>query len=240
MLAEMEQARLNILCDDWNSVMLEEAERIPEQALDSIRTTVCKCRLVLQKKMPFFLSLVDMAEQSAKSVSSPSSQFKENQPPKTDVNDLAGYWALVADEIVQADAAFERLRVWRDEGQWEPSNRPVTPMRAPVKQTRRKSKAVKPSVNTTSKIPIKQTLVDRRINAGTLSVEITKALSEAVKSNKKPKVPVRSKLAEFLKSKRMVAADRNLRRRQNCTDVLTPLGLEPVSRRSRGTPKVLN
>ncbi|TPP61276.1 hypothetical protein FGIG_11734 [Fasciola gigantica] len=209
MLAEMQSARLNILCDDWNSVMLEEAERIPEQALDAIRATVCKCQLVLQKKMPFFLDLVEMAERFAAALVSPDPESKENQIPKTDVNDLAGYWALVADEIVRADAAFERLSVWRDEGQWQPSLKPITPARSQRKTTRRGSSTISNSNRRVpgrvlSRIPIRQITTSRSVDSSLLPSKTAKAMGKALQNSaKKSKAPVKSKFAEFLKSKRM-------------------------------------
>lgn len=107
--------------------------------MGSIRATIGKCKLLLSEKIPFFKNLIEMAEQQADL----STINKSNVQQRIGVNDLTGYWTLVADEIKQLDNAFERLRVWRDNNDWEPNQRPLTPMRSfiPVRRTQSKPKS---------------------------------------------------------------------------------------------------
>ncbi|KAK4469577.1 hypothetical protein MN116_007116 [Schistosoma mekongi] len=203
-LADMETARLVALCGDWNCVLSEECDSIPEKALDSIRATVGKCQLLLQKKLPFFQSLIDMAETSLEKSNTSSNTITT---PEATINDLLGYWTLVADEISLSDSAFERLRVWRDELHWSVDHCPVTPARSQiVKRRGRSSKQLKrlptPRSNKTKK---SQSISDGVLNISSQNILPSQKLGSTIKATKKK--PVRSRFAEFLRAKKAVLTE---------------------------------
>ncbi|KER31245.1 hypothetical protein T265_02438 [Opisthorchis viverrini] len=198
-LCDLEVVRLKVLCEDWNAVLGEEGSSLPKLAADSIRATVGKCQLILKNKLPFFQSLVEMAERSSDATS--------QGVPRTDVNDLAGYWTLVADEIALVDAAFDRLRKWRDRWNWDASQCPTTPPRSVVV-------AVQRSKRTTSSTPKRlatpqqtkkstRNMPGRKITVDKLSSEIKEAIVEYVqKPAQKRKPQANSKFSDFLKARK--------------------------------------
>ncbi|KAH8860940.1 disks large associated 5 [Schistosoma japonicum] len=206
-LADMETARLVALCGDWNCVLSEECDSIPEKALDSIRATVGKCQLLLQKKLPFFQSLIDMAETSLEKSNTPSNT---KTAPEATINDLLGYWTLVADEISLSDSAFERLRIWRDELHWSVDHCPVTPARSQiVKRRGRSSKQLKrlptPKSNKTKE---SQSVIGGVLNISSQNLLPSQKLGSNIKATKGvQKKPVRSRFAEFLRTKKAVLTE---------------------------------
>ncbi|KAG5446267.1 hypothetical protein CSKR_110309 [Clonorchis sinensis] len=177
-LCDLEMVRLKVLCEDWNAVLGEEGSSLPKIAADSIRATVGKCQLILKNKLPFFQSLVEMAERSSDATS--------QGVPRTDLNDLAGYWTLVADEIALVDAAFDRLRKWRDRWNWDASQCPTTPPRSLVV-------AVQRSKRTASSIPKRlatpqqtkkstRNTPGRKITVDKLSSEVKEAIVQSVQN----------------------------------------------------------
>ncbi|KAF7255464.1 hypothetical protein EG68_07891 [Paragonimus skrjabini miyazakii] len=199
-LAEVEMGRLWVVCGDWNGVLSEESGQLPKQAIDCIRATVGKCQLVLQHKLPFFLSLVDMAERSANAPSGSGAL------PKANANDLAGYWTLVADEIARADAAFDRLHKWRDQWNWDLEHCPITPPRLPLAPAKRAGRVGQTpkrlALPKVSKIPTRQTR-GQMVKTEDLPLDATQEIVKAAQqSEKKSKTRVRSKLADFLKAKK--------------------------------------
>ncbi|GAA53619.1 guanylate kinase-associated protein mars [Clonorchis sinensis] len=198
-LCDLEMVRLKVLCEDWNAVLGEEGSSLPKIAADSIRATVGKCQLILKNKLPFFQSLVEMAERSSDATS--------QGVPRTGVNDLAGYWTLVADEIALVDAAFDRLRKWRDRWNWDASQCPTTPPRSLVV-------AVQRSKRTASSIPKRlatpqqtkkstRNTPGRKITVDKLSSEVKEAIVQSVqKSAQKRKPQANSKFSDFLKARK--------------------------------------
>ncbi|CAH8486307.1 unnamed protein product [Schistosoma turkestanicum] len=236
-LADMETARLLALCGDWDCVVSEECDSIPEKALDSIRATVGKCRLLLQNKLSFFKSLITMAEKSLEKSDTPSNS---TTAPETSINDLLGYWALVADEISLCDNAFERLRVWRDELHWSIEQYPVTPARSQiVKRRGRPSKQIKrlptPKNNKSRK---SQSASDEVVNTDNVNSSLSKKIGSTVKAIKDiQKNPVRSRFAEFIRAKKAANAKatptkNDQHQSETIIDTLSPLGLHPVNRKS--------
>ncbi|CAH8839481.1 unnamed protein product [Trichobilharzia szidati] len=235
MLADMETSRLLALCGDWNCVLSEEGENMPEQARDSVRAAVGKCELLLQKKLPFFKSLIEMAEKS---------DIDDNDTPKTDLNDLLGYWTLVSNEIRLSDSAFERLRVWREECNWSVEQYPVTPARSQIiKRRGRPPKHVKDTTTITTppkrgKLKNSQPVNSELVNANEVENASTSSKSDSVVT-KSPKLKstqkktVKSRFAQFLEAKRAEAAsaatEKNPSPPKTIIDVLSPLGLRPVS-----------
>nr|CAH8819821.1 unnamed protein product [Trichobilharzia regenti] len=188
MLADMETARLLGLCGDWNCVLSEEGENMPETARDSVRAVVGKCELLLQKKLPFFKSLIEMAEKSVESCNT-----DDNDTPKTDLNDLLGYWTLVSNEIRLSDNAFERLRIWREDCNWSVEQYPVTPARSEIiKRRGRPPKHVKNTTTITShpkrgKLKNSQPVNSEFVNANEVENALTSPTSDSV-GIKTPKV----------------------------------------------------
>ncbi|CAH8531917.1 unnamed protein product [Schistosoma rodhaini] len=238
-LADMETARLLALCGDWNCVLSEECDNIPEKALDSIRATVGKCQLLLQKKLPFFKTLIEMAETS---LGKSDTLSNSATAPEATINDLLGYWTLVADEISLSDSAFERLRVWRDELHWSIDQCPVTPARSQiVKRRGRPSKQIKrlPTPKS-SKSRKSQSVSDEVLNTDNVNPSLSKKLGSTVKANKDvQKKPVKSRFAEFLRAKKALTAEatstdhgqhQSYQQSENIVDALSPLGLHPVDR----------
>ena len=81
------------------------------------------CGLLLNKKFPFFSSLIDLTE---KSISQPQDgEMIANQ--RASVNDLLGMWTTIAKQIADIDRSFERLRRWREVSHWAFSSPPATP-----------------------------------------------------------------------------------------------------------------
>ncbi|CAH8494073.1 unnamed protein product [Schistosoma mattheei] len=210
-LADMETARLLALCGDWNCVLSEECDNIPEKALDSIRATVGKCQLLLQKKLPFFKSLIEMAETS---IGKSDTLSNSATAPEATINDLLGYWTLVADEISLSDSAFERLRVWRDELHWSIDQCPVTPARSQiVKRRGRLSKQIKrlptPKSNKSRK---SQSVSDEVFNTDSVNPSLSKKLGSTVKATKGvQKKPAKSRFAEFLRAKKALTVEDKFR-----------------------------
>ncbi|CAL8080880.1 unnamed protein product [Calicophoron daubneyi] len=243
-LANIESARLRLLCGDWNGVLTEEQEQMPETASGSVRATVGKCQLLLQKKLPFFQSLVDIAESS--STAQNQDDPNNGARPSADVNDLAGYWALVADEISRIESAFERLRIWRDERHWDIEQRPITPARPtmPAPSHKHASKSVKRVATPRTGKSSNRKPPGRPVESPEISQDTAKALKQGLKnSSQKPRIPVKSKIAEFVRAKRAALASSPLltlaaasRVQRNILDTLTPLGLRPVNRPSTSTP----
>lgn len=125
-----------------------------------------------------------MAVQSDTASTLSDAGSKENQAPKADANDLAGYWALVTDEIVRADAAFDRLRAWRDEAQWQPSLRPITPARNSIKTAT--GRQPKKAMHSLSKV------TTRRIeDPNMIPLEAAKSVAKALRNS--PKVSIHHK-----------------------------------------------
>ncbi|TGZ63073.1 hypothetical protein CRM22_007107 [Opisthorchis felineus] len=198
-LCDLEMVRLKVLCEDWNAVLGEEGSSLPKLAADSIRATVGKCQLILKNKLPFFQSLVEMAERSSNATS--------QCVPKTDVNDLAGYWTLVADEIALVDAAFDRLRKWRDRWNWDASQCPTTPPRSVVVAVQRSKRTAastpkrlgtpQQTKKSTRNTPRRKVAVDK------LSSEVKEAIVQSVqKSAQKRKPQAKSKFSDFLKARK--------------------------------------
>ncbi|KAA3671014.1 uncharacterized protein DEA37_0008066 [Paragonimus westermani] len=180
-LAEVEMGRLWVVCGDWNGVLSEESRQLPKQAVDCIRATVGKCQLVLQHKLPFFLSLVDMAERSANAP--PGSGA-----PKANANDLAGYWTLVADEISRADAAFDRLHKWRNQWNWDLEHCPITPPRLPLAPAKRAGRVGQTpkrlALPKVSRIPTRQTR-GQMVKAEDLPLDVTQEIVKAAQQSEK-------------------------------------------------------
>lgn len=106
--------------------------------------------------------------------------------PEATINDLLGYWTLVADEISLSDSAFERLRVWRDELHWSIDQCPVTPARSQiVKRRGRLSKQIKrlptPKSNKSRK---SQSVSDEVLNTDSVNPSLSKKLGSTVKATK--------------------------------------------------------
>ncbi|CAH8494491.1 unnamed protein product [Heterobilharzia americana] len=215
LLADMETTRLTQLCGDWNCVMWEEGSSIPERAIDSIRAAVGK---------------FEMAEKSLTEADSPSNC---TPAPKTDINDLLGYWTLVAHEISLLDSAFERLRIWRDDFGWSMDHCPVTPARSEIiKHLDRPSKRLlTPRCNKSKKS--RSVIKDDFPVNDQLNSSLSKSASTVVKTPKTSKSrPTKSRFARFLEAKKVAVAEvgnKVQRRRKSIIDVLSPLGLRPVN-----------
>ncbi|VDD80714.1 unnamed protein product [Mesocestoides corti] len=124
-LAGMESSRLSSVKAAWEDVLTEESGSIPDIAVNSIHAAVGKCGLLLTKKFPFFLSLIDLAEASIQ-----QRQLGNDKPQQSaSVNDLLGMWAIISQQISEIDSAFDRLRRWREVSGWALEARPETPAR---------------------------------------------------------------------------------------------------------------
>lgn len=226
-LADYEIARLISLCGDWNAVLDEEVNHIPESASDAIRATVGKCQLLLNKKIPFFKSLIELAEKS-------SDVTEQSAVPNTGINDLLGYWTLVADEIHRADSAFERLRIWRDKYNWAVDHRPITPVRPNVITNRKCNKSSQkknPKRIATSNLKKNLSSRSSELETGSSSGNAL-ATSREAKDMKSKNKSIKSKFAEFLAARKAAANNSGHRQKSNLLEALTPLGLRPVT----GTP----
>ncbi|CAH8611217.1 unnamed protein product [Dicrocoelium dendriticum] len=230
LLAEVESSRLKLVCGDWNGVLTEESDKLPQSVLDSIRATVGKCQLVLQHKLSFFLTLVDKAESDLRTTGAGGTL-------KINPNDLAGYWTLVATEIAESDASFDRLCKWRDEWHWSPAHCPVTPPRSVVTQAVR-SKRVGPTpkrvgIPKVSDLSTKKVPPGRKLAAERIPQETSDTIARTVaKSAPRNKPRVKSKFAEFLAAKKAAASQDPSRPRKSLLEAITPLGLRPVTRSS--------
>ncbi|KAL5961369.1 Disk large-associated protein 5 [Taenia solium] len=138
-LVRLEASRLSSAKAAWEDVMAEEGESIPETAVSSIRAAVGKCGLLLNKKFPFFSSLVDLTEDSLR-----QQQYEVDVTPqqRATINDLLGMWAIISQQIADIDKSFERLRRWREVSGWALNTPPVTPARTTTPPAVEKRKGV--------------------------------------------------------------------------------------------------
>nr|CAH8820117.1 unnamed protein product [Trichobilharzia regenti] len=129
-----------------------------------------------------------MAEKSVESCNT-----DDNDTPKTDLNDLLGYWTLVSNEIRLSDNAFERLRIWREDCNWSVEQYPVTPARSEIiKRRGRPPKHVKNTTTITShpkrgKLKNSQPVNSEFVNANEVENALTSPTSDSV-GIKTPKV----------------------------------------------------
>ncbi|KAL3318964.1 hypothetical protein Ciccas_002379 [Cichlidogyrus casuarinus] len=112
-----EKTRLWFLYGDWETVMRDEKDRIPEEAQSLIHSALGKCTLLLNKKFKFLKELIDLAEAQS------NVGVKEGENPVL-FEDLLGFFETVVKETFQIDKAFETIRVWRELKKWDPDYRP--------------------------------------------------------------------------------------------------------------------
>ncbi|CAH8611946.1 unnamed protein product [Dicrocoelium dendriticum] len=223
--ADGEFNRLKFMCVDWNGVLTEESDTLPQSVVDSIRAVVEKCQLVLQYKLTFFLTMLDHTE-------STSGEIGLIGVPVINPSDLEAYWTLIVEEIAKIDALFDSLCKWRDEWHWDPAHCPITPPQSVVTRTFRNRKVVstpkRMGVPMASNSPVKK--IPLQLASGTTSRTIPRAASE-----KEQLANPRS--AEKPVAKRTATTQDTDRSRESLLEVIIPLGLLPVTPSSAAPPQ---